>query len=288
MNIAITGATGHLGRLVIEKLQKKVPSNNLVALARSPEKIKNTDIEVRKFDYQESAPLSKQLQNIDTLLLISANDLNGRALLHKNVINAAKNAGIKWIIYTSLLHADSTTLGLAKDHTDTEKAIRESGIPYTILRNGWYTENYTGSIPAALKNGAFKGCASNGKISSASRSDYADAAVAVLTGLNQQGRVYELAGDTAFTLSELAAEVTKLSGKNVPYKNMTEKEYSEVLIKSGLPGAYAKAVASWDTSASRGDLFDDSHELSRLIGRATTPMHETVLNVIEHDIHQVV
>ena len=220
--------------------------------------------------------MTAALAGINRLVLISGNELGQRARQHFNVIEAAGKAGVKWIVYTSLLHADSSSLSLAAEHLTTEEAIKLSGIDYTILRNGWYTENYTGSIGGALAGGAFIGSAGNGKISSAARIDYAEAAAVVVADKTHKGKVYELAGDTYFTLSDLAAEISKQTGKVIPYKNLTESEYSRILESFNLPAELAAAIASWDVSASKEDLYDDSRQLSRLIGRSTTPLWESV------------
>lgn len=281
MKIAITGATGQLGRLVIEQLKEKLPAGDLVALARSAQKATDLGIEVREADYDQPATLGEALKGVDTLLLISGSEMGKRAAQHKNIIDAAKNAGIKWIVYTGLLHADTSSLSLAAEHLATEAELKKAGIPFTILRNGWYTENYTGSIGGALAGGALLGSAGQGKISSAARADFAAAAVAVLTGEGHVGKVYELAGDEAYTLTELAAELARQSGKNITYKNLPETEYANMLQSFGLPQGIAQAIASWDVSASKGDLYDDGHQLSKLIGRPTTPMSVTVAEALK-------
>lgn len=276
MKIGVTGATGQLGMLVVEQLKRKVGKDNVVALVRNIEKAKALDVETRLFDYNNTEKMDKQLDGIDRLLLISANEIGKRAQQHKNVITAAKNAGVKWIVYTSLLHANTTTLNLAEEHLETEKMIISSGIDYTILRNGWYTENYTGSIEGALGGGAFIGCAGSGKISSAARKDYAEAAAVVIANEEHKGKVFELAGDYAYTLSDLAAEISKQTGMDIPYKNLPEVEYAKILESFNIPKAFAYAIASWDVSASKGDLFDTTQQLSKLIGRPTTTMAESV------------
>ena len=181
MKIAVTGATGQLGTIVVEELKKRVSNENIVALVRTPEKASAQGIEVRTFDYTKPQVMIEALAGIDRLILISSNEIGQRASQHFNAIEAAGKAGVKWIVYTSLLHADSTTLNLAGEHMTTEEALKASGIDYTILRNGWYTENYTGSIRGALAGGAFIGSAGNGKISSAARADYAEAAALAIT-----------------------------------------------------------------------------------------------------------
>jgi NAD(P)H dehydrogenase (quinone) len=272
MTIAITGATGQLGRLVISKLRNQLPASGIVALARSPEKAGDLGVEVREADYDRPETLGPALAGADTLLLISANEIGKREAQHRNVIEAAKSAGVRRIVYTSLLHADRSPLSLAAEHLATENMVKASGIPFTILRNGWYTENYTGSIPGALAGGAFIGSAGEGRISAATRDDFADAAVAVLTGGGHEGKTYELAGDTAWTLAGLAAEISRQTGRTIPYVHMPEAEYAAALAGFGLPHGLAHAIAGWDVSASRGALFDDSHQLSALIGRPTTPL----------------
>ena len=182
---------------------------------------------------------------------------------------------------TSLLHADTTSLSIGEEHVATEAALQKSGIPFTILRNGWYTENYAGTIPGAIAGGAYLGSAGDGKISAASRKDYAEAAVRVLTTDGHQGKVYELAGDEAFTLTDLADEISKLSGKNIAYKNLPEDEYAGILAGFGLPEGLAYAIAGWDVGISKGDLFDDSKQLSSLIGRPTTSIHEVVNEAVK-------
>ncbi|WP_407430113.1 SDR family oxidoreductase [Arcticibacter sp.] len=282
MKIAITGATGHLGQLVVSKLKDLGKGNDVVALARSSQKASALGVETREADYNERETLESALAGIDTLLLISGSEVGKRAVQHRNVIDAAKKNGVKWIVYTSLLHADTSTLSLAAEHLATEAALRESGISFTVLRNGWYTENYTGSIPGALAGGALIGSAGEGKISSATRADYAEAAVAVLTTEGHKAQVYELAGEEAWTLSDLAAEISKQTGKNIPYVNMPEAEYAKALMEFGIPESLSHAIAGWDVSASKGDLFDDGHELSRLIGHKTTPLSQVVAEALKN------
>lgn len=276
MTIGITGATGQLGRLVVQKLKARVPASDLVALVRSPNKAKDLGVTVREADYDRPDTLEPALKGIETLLMISASEIGKRRAQHHAVIEAAKRAGVKRIVYTSLLHADKSPLGLAAEHLPTENEIKASGIPYTILRNGWYTENYTNSIGGALAGGAFLGSAGEGRISSAARADFADAAVAAVTGAGHEGKTYELAGDTSWTLSDLAAEISRQTGKSIPYRNMPESEYASTLAGFGLPKPLARAIAGWDTGASRGGLFDESHQLSKMIGHPTTPMADTV------------
>ncbi len=280
MKIGITGATGQLGNIVVSKLKERVGAENLVALVRSPEKAEALGIEARVFDYNQPEDLTESLLGIDHLLLISSSEIGQRVKQHGNVINAAKKAGVQWIVYTSILRADSSTLSLAGEHLATENLIKSSGIPFTILRNGWYTENYTGSVPTAVEAGAFIGSAGEGKISSAARVDYAEAAVTVLTSKNQEDKVYELAGDEHYTLNDLVKEVSRQVGKEISYQNLPEEDYANALKGFGLPEGFAVGIASWDVSASKGDLFNDSRELSGLIGRPTTPLSDVVKEVL--------
>jgi NAD(P)H dehydrogenase (quinone) len=272
MKIGVTGATGQLGRLVVEKLKQKVAADSVVALVRNPEKAADLGVETRPFDYTQPETLVTSLKGIDKLLLISGNEIGQRLPQHKAVIEAAKQAGVKQITYTSILHADSSPLGLAGEHLGTEVAIKESGLTYTILRNGWYTENYTGSAKGAVGAGAFIGNAGDGKIASAARVDYAEAAAVVLAGEGHENKTYELAGDEAYTLTELAAAISRQTGKTIPYNNLTEAEYAGILKSFGLPDGLAEMLADSDTGASKGGLFDDSRALSKLIGRPTTPL----------------
>ena len=280
MKIGVTGATGQLGRLVVESLKSKVSAETIVALVRNPEKATDLGIEARTFDYTQAENLVASLRGIDKLLLISGNEIGQRLPQHKAVIEAAKQAGVKQLFYTSLLHADSSPLGLATEHLATEVAIKESGLTYTILRNGWYTENYTGSAKGAVGAGAFIGNAGDGKIASAARVDYAEAAAVVLAGEGHEGKTYELAGDEAYTLTELAAEISKQSGKTIPYNNLTEAEYAGILKSFGLPDGLAEMLANSDTGASKGGLFDDSKVLSELIGRPTTSLAKVVADAL--------
>ncbi|WP_133273408.1 SDR family oxidoreductase [Hymenobacter radiodurans] len=280
MRIAITGSTGQLGRLVIEKLKTRVPANQLVALVRNPAKAADLGVEARHADYSKPETLTAALAGVDTLLLISSNEVGQRAAQHQSVIAAAKQAGVSRFVYTSLLHADTSPLSLADEHRATEADLKASGIPFTILRNGWYTENYTGSIGGALAGGAFLGSAQEGKISSATRADFADAAVAVLTGEGHEGKVYELAGDDAYTLAELAAEISRQSGKDIPYKDLPVAEYAAALSSFGVPEGLAHAIAGWDGGVAQGALHDDSRQLSQLIGRPTTPLSVAVAEAL--------
>jgi NAD(P)H dehydrogenase (quinone) len=282
MTIAITGATGKLGRLIVNKLKSRTPADKIIALARTPAKAADLGVQVRQADYSKPDTIERALAGVDTLLLVSSNEIGQRAVQHRNVIEAAKKAGVQWIVYTSLLHAETSAIkSLAGEHLVTEADLKASGVPYTILRNGWYTENYTASVPGAIAGGAFIGCANDAKISSAARADYAEAAVAILTSDGHQGKTYELAGDQAYTLNDLAAEISRQTGKTIPYKNLSEAEYAAALAGVGLPAPVAQAYADFDAGAAQGALFDDGRLLSKLIGHPTTPLAISVATALK-------
>lgn len=277
--IALTGATGQLGQFVVGELLKTVAAKQIVAIVRNPAKaeaLSKQGVLVRQADYGDQAALTQALAGVDKLLLISSSEVGQRAAQHRNVINAAKAAGVKFIAYTSLLHADKSPLGLHVEHVETEKMLAESGIPYALLRNGWYSENYLASAPAALAHGVFIGAAGDGKIASATRADYAAAAARVISEEGHAGKVYELAGDNGWTLSELAALLSKASGKNIVYQNLSEADFAAALKGAGLPDVFANLLADSDAGAAKGGLFDDSKTLSKLIGRPTTPIADSV------------
>jgi len=281
--IAITGATGHLGQLTLTELLKTVPASQLVAIVRNPAKAEalvRQGVIVRQAEYGDQAALTAALEGVDKLLLISSSEVGQRAVQHRNVIDAAKAAGVKFIAYTSLLHADRSPLGLHVEHVETEQYLAASGIPYALLRNGWYSENYLASAPAALEHGVFIGSAGEGKIASATRGDYAAAAAKVMSSEGHAGKVYELAGDEAWTLSELAAALSKQSGKPVVYQNLSEADFAAALKGAGLPEAFANLLADSDAGAAKGGLFDDSRTLSTLIGRPTTPIHDSIRDIV--------
>jgi len=274
--IVITGATGQLGRLVIQSLlQRQFPANQIVAAVRSPAKAADLaaqGIVVRQADYTQPESLRTAFAGTEKVLLISSSEVGQRLPQHRNAIDAANAAGVGFLAYTSLLRADTSPLGLAAEHVATEALLRQSGILHAILRNGWYTENYLASVAPALQHGAYIGAAGEGRIASAARADYAAAAAAVLTQPDQAGKVYELAGDTAYTLGELAAAISRLSGKDVPYVNLSQTDFEAALLGAGLLGPLAALLADSDVGAAKGALFDDQHQLSRLIGRPTTSL----------------
>jgi NAD(P)H dehydrogenase (quinone) len=277
--IVITGATGQLGRLVVPALLKRVPAQDVAVAVRNPDKANELaalGVQVRRGDYTRPESWDAALKGADKLLLISSSEVGQRAKQHRTVIDAAKRAGVKLLAYTSILRADTSILGLAGEHKETEVAIKASGIPFVFLRNGWYTENYTAGLKNVLSMGAVYGCAGSGRISSATRADFAEAAAAVLASEGQAGKTYELAGDTGFALSEYATEISRQTGKTIGYVNLSEPEYKAALIKVGVPEGFAALLADSEAGVAKGALFDESHQLSKLIGRPTTPLSVSI------------
>lgn len=278
--IAITGATGQLGRLVIENLlERNVEPAKIVAVVRNPDKaaeIAARGVEVRQADYTQPDALKAAFEGIDKLLLISSSEIGQRLLHHRNAIDAAKDAGVGLLVYTSLVFADTSPMMLASEHKATEPLIRESGLPFVILRNGWYTENYTGMLAQTLEQGAMIGSAGKGRVSAAPRIDYAEAAAAVLTSEGHEGKVYELGGDEAFTMDELAAEISRVTGTDVVYRDMPTEEHVNTLVGFGVPEDAANLYADFDTAIVDDWLKVDSGDLSRLMGRPTTPLADTI------------
>lgn len=278
--LLVTGASGQLGQLVLDQLLTQVPASRIVALVRTPEaksRVVARGIEARIADYDQPETLDVALAGIDRMVLISSSDLQNRVSQHRNVIAAAARAGVKLLAYTSLLHVDTSPLALRADHHETEALLRASGLPFVLLRNGWYHENYTAGIAPALAHHALLGASGEGRVASAARADYAAAAAAVLTSTDDlAGRVFELAGDDSYTMSELAAEISRQAGQPVAYVDMPEADYAAALVGAGLPQAFAALIAQSSAAAGQGGLFDNGRQLSTLIGRPTTPMAVSV------------
>ncbi|QSX34794.1 SDR family oxidoreductase [Shewanella avicenniae] len=281
--IAVAGASGQLGHLVVDALLNLVPANQIVAAVRTVAKaddLKAKGVEVRHADYTQPDTLKAAFAGVDKLLLISSDQVGQRFPQHKAVIDAAKAAGVQLLAYTSILRADSSPLVLAEEHIATENYIAESGIPAVLLRNGWYSENYTMGVASAVEHGAVFGCAGDARLATATRQDYAEAAAKVLTLDNQAGKVYELAGDEAFTLTQFAQAIADASGKAVEYRNLSEADYVGLLEQVGVPGPFAAVLGNSETGAAKGGLFDDGHQLSALIGRTTTPIADSIKAVL--------
>ena len=282
--VVVTGASGQLGRLVIDALLKTLPAGEIVAAVRKPDSVQDLaarGVQVRVADYDRPETLDAALRGADKVLLVSGNEVGRRVPQHRAVIEAAKRAGVQLLAYTSVLRADTTPLSVGPDHKETEALLQASGIPFVILRNGWYTENYLAGVAPALQYGALMGGAGAGRIASAARSDYAEAAAAVLTQDGKAGKIYELAGDDAYTLEQLAAELARQSGKEVAYRDLPQAEYKAALLGVGLPEDLAELISSSDAAAAHGALFDDGHQLSALIGRPTTTLAQSVKEALQ-------
>jgi NAD(P)H dehydrogenase (quinone) len=273
MTIVVTGATGQLGRHVVESLLAKgVPAADIVGVGRNIDKIADLGITTRKAAYEDVDALKAAFAGADAVLLISGSEVGKRIEQHRNVIEAAKQAGVGRIVYTSIPRADTTTMKLAAEHTATEKLLAESGIPHTLLRNGWYIENYP--LAQAVEHGLF-GAAGDGRISASPRVDYAEAAASALVGEGHEGKVYELGGE-AFTMAELAAEVSRQSGRQVTYTDLGEEKYAEFLVGVGLDAPHAAVLADSDAAAAEGALFVPKTDLENLLGRPVTPLATSI------------
>jgi NAD(P)H dehydrogenase (quinone) len=286
--ITVTGASGHLGRLAVEALLARgVPAGEVVAVARDPQKAADLaarGVQVRAGDYDRPETLAAALAGADRLLLVSGSEVGRRVPQHRNVVDAAVVAGVRLIAYTSILNADTSTAALADEHKASEALVRAAGLPYSLLRNGWYLENYTEHLESALQLGAIYGSAGDGPINAAARADYAEAAAAVLTGDGHQNTVYELGGDDAFTMSQLAAEVTARTGTPVTYRDLPVEQYRQVLVGAGVPEAFAAILAGVDRSVAEGALATGSRDLHALIGRPSTTLAEAVSGALPSDV----
>jgi NAD(P)H dehydrogenase (quinone) len=284
MTLLVTAASGHLGRLVVEALlDAGTPATEIVATSRRPQSLSDLadrGVQVRRADYDDSASLDDALSGVDRLLLVSGTDTGRRVAQHRNVVEAAQRAGVSLLAYTSIVHAPTSDLILAQEHRETEEVILTSGIPSVFLRNSWYLENYTGQVAGLLERGLLLGAAGDGRVSAATRADFAAAAAAVLTGEGHEGRAYELGGDESFTLAEFAAAVSRVGGREVVYEDLSEAELTQALVAAGLPEPYAAALADGDRGIRAGALFTDSGDLSRLIGRRTTSVEQAVRAVV--------
>lgn len=285
MTIAITAATGQLGRLVVEDLLRHVAPSELVLVVRDPARaapFAERGVLVRQADYDDPATLDSALAGVDRLLLISSSEVGRRVAQHTAVVRAAKAAGVSHIVYTSAPRADTSTLSVVPEHKVTEEVIRESGLTFTLLRNGWYTENYADRIAAALATGTFVGAAGEGRVASATRADYAAAAATVLSGTGHDNAVYELAGDVAWSFPELATAISAASGREVVYQDVSPDKYAEILAGAGLPENVAGFVAQLDADTAEGLLSEATGDLRRLIGRPTTTLAETLPALLPH------
>ena len=279
MKIAITGATGQLGELIIQALLTHIPADNIVALVRNKTKalkLKQQNIELRHFDYDSPETLAPALIGIDKLLLISANEIGRRTAQHQAVIEAAKNAKVPYIAYTSLLRANTSPLGLAQEHRETEALIQASGLTYTFLRNNWYSENYIAGVVQNVASGQLFSAAKDGKISSASRTDYAEAAAIVLASTNHDNKTYELAGSENFTKLDLAKFIEKASGKKVSRIELSASDLTHGLQQAGLPKTLISVIVDADLQTVEGAMYSESKDLEQLIGRKTISVQSQI------------
>ncbi|ABW13020.1 NmrA family protein [Parafrankia sp. EAN1pec] len=280
MSIVVTGAGGHLGRLVVENLLARgVPAGRIVAGTRNVDALSalaERGVDVRRLDFDDPASLATAFTGAEKALIVSGTDFGRRVEQHVGASRAARDAGASLVVYTSAPYADTTDMLLAEDHRGTEEGIRALGVPFTFLRNGWYFENYTDQLPVYLQVGAVVGCAGEGRVSGAARSEYAEAAAAVLTGEGHEGAVYELGGDTSFTLPELAEQIAKHTGQPIVYRDVTQPELEAVLTGAGLPGPVARVLADADRAIGAGRLQIDTGDLSRLIGHPTVNLADAV------------
>ncbi|MFF2547130.1 SDR family oxidoreductase [Kitasatospora sp. NPDC058063] len=273
----VTGATGQLGRLVVEGLLAQVPASEVAVAVRSAEKAADLaarGVTVRVVDYDKPETLAGAFAGGDRVLLISGSEVGRRIPQHRAVVEAAKAAGVALLAYTSIPGA--ATFRLADEHKATEELILASGLPHAFLRNGWYTENYLGDVAGTVARGVVLGSAGQGRVATAPRADYAAAAVAVLVGEGHRGEVYELSGDAAWSLPELAAELAKASGRPVEHRDVTPAEHLDALVGAGLPQGFAEALVDVDAGIARGELAGTPGDLARLIGRPTVPLAESV------------
>ncbi len=278
--IVVTGATGQLGRLAVEALLARgVAPSQITATGRDTTKLADfaaRGVVVKKADFENAASLDAAFAGADRLLIVSTNEIGKRAAQHRNAIDAAKRAGVKLVAYTSIANADHSDVIFGPEHRDTEQYLVASGLPYVLLRNSWYFENYTSQIAGAVAHGVVLGAAGEGRVSAATRADYAAAAAAVLTTEGHAGKTYELGGDTAITLAEYAAEIARQAGKPVVYQNLSEAEYTKALVGFGVPEGYAAIYAACDAAVARGELLVQGDALSKLTGRPSATLAEAV------------
>lgn len=276
MTVVVTGATGHLGRLIVESLiSRGVEPGEIIATGRQIAKIDDLadrGVKVAKIDYLDAASLAAAFAGADTLMLVSASEPGSRVAQHAAAIEAARAAGISRIVYTSAPHADTSALVLAPEHKATEEVIRSSDLAFTILRNGWYTENYVRTLEQARETGEIVASVGDGRVASASRIDFADAAAAVIVGDGHENATYELTGDVAWTFSDFAAAGQEILGRQVVYRPVSSEEHVGILTAAGLPDGTAQFVVDLDGNIRDGVLSETSGELARLIGRPTTPL----------------
>jgi len=280
MTILVTGATGPFGRHTVDALlHRGIGPSEIAVLVRDASRatdLAERDVDIRVGSYDNPASLDAAFAGVDRLVFVSGSEVGQRITQHQNVVDAAKRAGVGLVAYTSIVRANTSPLGLAAEHKATEEMLAASGLPTVLLRNSWYLENYTEQIPTQLEHGAVLGAAGEGRLSAATRADFADAAAAVVAEDGHAGQVYELGGDAAFTLGEYAAELASQTGAEVVYRDLPVAEFAAVLVGAGLPEGYAQALASSDDAIKDGALLVETGDLNRLIGRPTTTMADAI------------
>lgn len=273
--ILVTGATGQLGSLIVQHLRRRAPDVQVIAGGRRTATIEGA--EYRHVDYDRPDTLDAAMEGVTRVVLVSGSEAGKRIPQHRAVIDAAARAGVKLLAYTSILNADRNPMQLAQEHRGTEQALAEGRVPYVLCRNGWYSENYLGSAPVAIQYGVLMSASGKGRLSTATRNDYAEGAAAlILRDDHQPGQAYELAGSTSFDKHEFAQMLTRLSGKPVAVEDLSEADYAASLLQAGLPEPFARILADSDAKSGEGWLFDDSRTLEKIIGRPTTPIEVTL------------
>lgn len=280
----ITGATGQLGRLVLDRLLAAVPAAEVAAVVRNPAKAEDLaarGVNVRVASYDDPIALMDVFEQDDKVLLISGSEVGHRIAQHRAVVHAARAARVAHFAYTGALGGPLADFRLADEHRATEAAILESGLVYTMLRNGWYHENYTARLPRILASGTIVTNAGMGRVGTAARADYAEAAAAVLTGEGHENKAYELNGDTAWSFPEFAAMVSERSGREVTAVDVPAEEHVKIMVEAGVPVSVAEAMADVDEAIRRGLLAGRGEDLAQLIGRPTVPMAVAVAEAVE-------
>ncbi len=278
MTVAVTGASGQLGRLTVEALLNR-NAGPVVAIVRDPDKVRDLaerGVEVRQASYDDPQALDRALAGVNRVLLVSGNEFGKRVGQHGNVIEAAARAGVELIAYTSIPRADENSMILAQEHRGTEEVLANSTVPHVFLRNSWYWENYLNGVEATLESGVLYGAAGGGRVAAAARGDYAEAAAVVLTTDGHAGRVYELGGDEHLSLADVAQVISSASGKQVRYRDLPESELAAGFEKAGVPSAFAQVLADSDTGLRAGWLDVTSGDLQKLIGRSSTSAAEVL------------
>jgi NAD(P)H dehydrogenase (quinone) len=280
MSIAVTGATGQLGRLIVADLLDHLPADQVVAVVRDAQKAADLGVTVRVAPYEDEDALTAAFDGVDVLVFISGDTPGVRVPQHTNVIRAASQAGVGRVVYTSAPRAADTTLILAPEHKATEELLRESGLTWTFLRNNWYSENYAGTLQTAAKTGEIVSAAGDGRVASASRPDFAAATAVVATTQGHDNTVYELGGDEAWDFSEFTQAASAALGRELTYRPVTPEVLDAELTAAGLDAGTRGFLVGLDVNISEGTLAEVTGDLSRLIGRPTTPLVETLKTLV--------